>query len=50
MKNLSMKVKMIVGFIIPIVFTIINVVLGMLSVSNINKSVTTMQQEQTVAV
>lgn len=50
MKNLSMKVKMIMGFIIPIVFTIINVVMGMMSVSSINKSVTTMQQDQIVAI
>ncbi|MCM1495373.1 MAG: methyl-accepting chemotaxis protein [Bacteroides sp.] len=50
MKNMSMKTKMIIGFIIPVVFTIINVVIGMLSVNSISKSVGEMQDNQVVAV
>lgn len=50
MKNMSMKVKMILGFVIPIVFTIINVVIGMLSVRSISNSVSDMQDDQVVAI
>ena len=50
MKNMSMKTKMIIGFILPIVFTIINVIIGMLSVSSISKMVKEMQEEQVVTV
>lgn len=50
MKNMSIKTKMIIGFILPIVFTIINVIVGMMSVSNISKMVEEMQNEQVVTV
>ncbi len=46
MKDMKMKTKMVIGFIIPIVFTIINVIFGMMSVSSINKIVVEMQNEQ----
>ena len=50
MKNMSMKTKMIIGFIVPIVFTIINVIFGMMSVSSISRIVKEMQEEQVVTV
>ncbi len=46
MKDMKMKTKMIIGFIIPIVFTLINVIFGMMSVSSIDKIVRDMQNEQ----
>ena len=39
MKDMKMKTKMIVGFMIPIVLTIINVLVGMSSVRRITNSV-----------
>ncbi len=46
MKDMKMKTKMIIGFIIPIAFTIVNVIFGMMSVSSIDKIVRDMQNEQ----
>ncbi len=46
MKDMKMKTKMIIGFIIPILFTLINVIFGMMSVSSIDKIVRDMQNEQ----
>lgn len=46
MKDMKMKTKMIIGFAIPIILTIINVMVGMSSVSRINDSVASMQKEQ----
>ena len=46
MKDMKMKTKMIIGFVIPSLFIIINVLLGMSSISNIRDRVDQMQQEQ----
>lgn len=46
MKDMKMKTKMIIGFAIPSLFIIINVLLGMSSISNIRDRVDQMQQEQ----
>ncbi len=42
MKNMKMKTKMILGFIVPVVLMIINVAVGMLSVRSINNEVNNM--------
>lgn len=46
MKDMKMKTKMIIGFMVPILLTIINVVVGMSSVSRIENSVNEMQTEE----
>lgn len=46
MKDMKMKTKMIIGFMIPIVLTIINVAVGMSSVRRITSSVEQMQTEE----
>lgn len=46
MKDMKMKTKMILGFMIPIVLTIINVVVGMSSVRRITSAVESMQTEE----
>lgn len=46
MKDMKMKTKMIIGFAIPSIFIIINVILGMSSISNISGKVADMQGEQ----
>lgn len=46
MKDMKMKTKMIIGFAIPSIFIIINVILGMISISNISGKVADMQGEQ----
>lgn len=46
MKDMKMKTKMIIGFVVPTVFIVINVLLGMSSISNIRDRVDQMQQEQ----
>ncbi len=50
MKDMKMKTKMIIGFAIPIILTIINVVVGMSSVRRITNSITDMQEEEFVTV
>lgn len=46
MKDMKMKTKMILGFAIPIILAIINVILGMSSISRINRIVTDSQQSE----
>ncbi|MCM1112690.1 MAG: methyl-accepting chemotaxis protein [Muribaculum sp.] len=46
MKNMKMKTKMIIGFAIPIILTIINVVVGMYSVRRITNAITDMQADE----
>ncbi len=46
MKDMKIKTKMIIGFAIPIVLTIINVIVGMSSVNRIKTTIGTMQQEE----
>lgn len=46
MKNMKMKTRMIIGFAIPIILTIINVLVGMASVNTIKATVASMQTEQ----
>lgn len=46
MKNMKMKTKMILGFIVPVVLMIINVAVGMFSVRNINNQVNKMVADQ----
>lgn len=50
MKDMKIKTKMLIGFAIPIILTILNVVLGMSSVQRINGSVTSMGVEETQAI
>ena len=50
MKDMKMKTKMIIGFMIPIVLTIINVLVGMSSVRRITNSVNAMQEEEFITV
>ncbi len=45
MKDMKIKTKMIIGFAIPIILTIINVVVGMSSVRRITTSTENMQEE-----
>ena len=46
MKDMKIKTKMIIGFAIPIILTIINVLIGMISVNRIKDTVEAMQTEQ----
>ena len=46
MNDMKIKTKMIIGFLIPIVLTIINVMVGMSSVNRINDRVVKMQNEE----
>lgn len=46
MKNMKMKTKMIMGFMIPIILTVINVLFGMYSVKSITGAITDMQAEE----
>lgn len=46
MKDIKMKTKMIVGFVIPILFIIINVLLNISSISNISARVAEVQKEE----
>ncbi|MFG6355709.1 MAG: hypothetical protein K1W26_02630 [Acetatifactor sp.] len=46
MKNMKMKTKMIIGFAIPILLTIINVLVGITSVKRIENTIGTMQTQQ----
>ena len=50
MKDMKMKTKMIIGFAIPIILTIINVAVGMSSVSRINREVVEMQEDEVVSI
>lgn len=50
MKNMSIKVKMIIGFTIPVILTIVNVVISMLSVGAMETSVSKMQNSQVEAI
>ena len=50
MKNMSVKTKMILGFALPIVLSIINVWLGMSSIRNVTDSVKSMQEEEAVTI
>ena len=46
MKDMKMKTKMIIGFVIPSIFIIINVFLGMSSIRNISRQVSESQGQQ----
>lgn len=46
MKDMKMKTKMIVGFVIPTVFIIINVLLGVSSIRNISNRVAAVQKDE----
>ncbi|MDE6185543.1 MAG: HAMP domain-containing protein, partial [Lachnospiraceae bacterium] len=46
MKDMKMKTKMVIGFMIPIILTIVNVMVGMSSVNRINDRVVKMQNEE----
>lgn len=46
MKNMKMKTKMIIGFAIPIILTIINVLVGMTSVRRIQNTIGQMQTDE----
>lgn len=46
MKDMKMKTKLIIGFAIPIILTIVNVVFGMMSIQRVNSSVTSMGIEE----
>lgn len=46
MKNMKMKTKMIIGFAIPIILSIINVLLGITSVRSITNKIIEMQTEE----
>ena len=46
MKDMKMKTKMIMGFAIPIILSIINVMVGMSSVRTITSNIMTMQTEE----
>ncbi len=50
MKNMKMKTKMILGFAIPIILAIINVLVGMSSVRSITSNVIAMQEEEVVTI
>ena len=50
MKNMKMKTKLIVGFGIPIILSIINVLIGMYFIRTITNDVIAMQQEEVVTV
>ncbi len=46
MKDMKMKTKMIVGFVIPTIFIIINVLIGISSIRNISDKVAEVQKEE----
>ncbi|MCM1157744.1 MAG: methyl-accepting chemotaxis protein [Bacteroidales bacterium] len=46
MKDMKMKTKMIIGFVIPTIFIIVNVWIGMSAINDISDKVADMQQEQ----
>lgn len=46
MKDMKIKTKMIIGFAIPIILTIVNVIVGMSSVNRIKTTVSAMQTEE----
>lgn len=46
MKDMKMKTKMIIGFVIPTIFIIINAWVGMSTIKDISKRVDEMQQQQ----
>ena len=50
MKNMTIRTKMILGFAVPIILSIINVALGMLAVRNVTNSVADMQTEEFVTI
>lgn len=46
MKDMKMKTKMIIGFVIPTIFIIVNVLIGMSAIGDITDRVAEMQQQQ----
>ena len=50
MKDMKMKTKMIIGFTIPIILAIINVVLGISSVRSITNNIIDMQEDEFVVI
>ncbi len=50
MKDMKMKTKMIIGFTIPIILAIINVILGMSSVSRVTNTVVSMQESEVATI
>ena len=46
MKDMKMKTKMIIGFCVPVILIIINVILGISSISNISSKVAETQKEE----
>ena len=50
MKDMKMRTKMIIGFAIPILLTILNVAVGMVSVSRIDHEVVEMLEEEVVSI
>lgn len=46
MKDMKMKTKMIIGFVIPTIFIIVNVLLGISSINNIRNKIVETQQEE----
>ncbi len=46
MKDMKMKTKMIIGFVVPTIFIIVNVLLGMSSINNIRDKMVETQQEE----
>lgn len=46
MKDMKMKTKMIIGFCVPVILIIINVILGISSISNISGKVAETQKEE----
>ena len=46
MKNMKMKTRMIIGFAIPIILTILNALIGMSSINRIKTSIEEMQREE----
>lgn len=50
MKNMKMKTKMIIGFAIPIILTIINVLVGISSVRRIQSTIGEMQTDEFTAI
>lgn len=50
MKNMKMKTKMIIGFAVPIILTIINVLVGLISVRRIQSTIGNMQTDEFTAI
>ncbi len=50
MKDMKIRTKMIIGFAIPILLTILNVAVGMSSVSRIDREVVEMLEEEVVSI